>query len=135
MYDDIDLAALQAFDEVSFYLADEDGEVEGVQEVKVEWLDNADIIYLADTLATVEFPALFTFDVQAHYWDPTSGYHDREDNIYMFRDLVSGNFPSRLERRVVVDVVLQDGTVIVKSAAIDGGTYVGIRVHEGDPWD
>jgi len=135
IYDDIDGAALEALGEVGFYLLDEEGEVEGVEDVKVEWQDSAEIISLTPALATIEFPALFTLKVLGTYYDPGSGAYDRESGVHMFRDVIDATFPSSFERRVAVDIELRDGGLHVQSAAIEGSSLIGLQVHDPDPWD
>lgn len=133
--DDIDGAALEALEGVSFYLLDEDGEVDRVEDVRVEWQDSAEIISLTPALATIEFPALFTFTVLGTYYDLGSGMYDREGGVHMFRDAIDGPFPSSFERRVAVDIELRDGGLHVQSAEIQGSSLIGLQVHDPDPWD
>src|SRR5664280_409384 len=133
--DDIDAAALEALEGVSFYLLDEDGEADRVEGAKVEWQDSAEIISLTPAIATIEFPALFTVTVLGTYYDLGSGVYDREGGVHMFRDAIDGPFPSSFERRVAIDIELREGSLHVQSAEIQGSSLIGLQVHDPDPRD
>ena len=129
-----DLAA-QRFSDLEFYLGDEEGDVDSVEYVQVDWAGDPEIAYLSPSEAIVELPVEFSAVACVSYYQQGNGIYDREDGALYFRDIVEHELPFAVERTLTVYLDLSDDVAGLTDVRIDYGRRVRVLVNEDDPFD
>jgi hypothetical protein len=98
-----------AFPELGFFLSDQDGDVEQVVLMKIEYEGQIDIISLSLYEAIIEMPATLTFTADVSYYEPGTGYYDSEEKVLLFQELRETNVTGTAHRKVAAQIWFEDG--------------------------
>ena len=99
--------AKEGFPYLGAILADEDGDVDGIELTDVELCEDpedVEIISLDSNKAEVELAVSITFSADLSYKVPSTGAWDSEDHVLVFQDETNATVEQDIESTIVVEV-------------------------------
>ena len=100
-------SAKEAFPNFGCSLTDQDGDVDEIELVDIDYVDDIEIISLSPDGAIVEMPATLTFTAEISYYEPGTGSYDSEDGIVMFQDTVEEKVTRTTDRSIGVEITFE----------------------------
>jgi hypothetical protein len=133
--DEMREGAREAFSELEFTLTDQLGAVGDVHVSNVEFMGDAEIVYLIPTEAMIVIPVDFSFSATATVSEVHAGWYTRNGRSVFYPDETTEELSRTVQRPVAVDVTIEDGAIEIRGISIDDRPAVGVTVYEDDdPW-
>jgi hypothetical protein len=129
--------AKKAFPGLGFFLTDQDGDVEQVELISIQYDSEIKIISLTVDEAIIEMPATLTYKANVSYYEPGTGYYDSEDGVYFLQDTVEAKVTRTAHRSIGVEVTFEDldgESFQVHSAWYEGKQDIGVRSDYDEDW-
>ncbi len=96
--------ATEDFPNFGFYIDDQDGDVDDVELMEIDYDGNVEIISLEAEKAVVEMPATLTFNANISYKIPDTGMWDDENGVLRFQETAHKTVSDTARRSIAVEI-------------------------------